>query len=59
MPIATILGRMMSNLNWLYPESYLNLSPLGLARSRDKLKPLYFLYCSTYGHQTWQSGDLT
>ena len=30
----------------------------GLVRSRDKLKPLYLHYHSTYGHQTWQDGNL-
>ena len=29
----------------------------GLARSRDKLKPLH-LYHNAYGHQTWQEGKL-
>ena len=30
----------------------------GLARSLGKLKPLYLYYQSTYGHQTWQDGNL-
>ena len=29
-----------------------------LARSRDKLKPLYIHYQSGNGYQTWQNGDL-
>ena len=33
--------------------------PLRLVRSRDNLKQLYRYYYSTYGHQTWQAGDLT
>ena len=28
-------------------------------RSLDKLKPLYFLCRSAYGHQTWQDGNLS
>ena len=30
----------------------------GLARSHDKLKPLYLYYYSPYGHQTWLDSDL-
>ena len=30
----------------------------GLARSRDKLKLLYFHYHSIHGHQAWRDGDL-
>ena len=31
----------------------------GLARSLDKLKPLYLQYQSVYSHQTWQDCNLT
>ena len=34
------------------------LESLGLARSRDKRKPLYLHYHSDYNHQTWQVDDL-
>ena len=31
---------------------------LSLARSRDKLKPVYLHYHSNYDHQIWQGNDL-
>ena len=36
----------------------LNLWLRDLARSRDKLLPLYVQYCRVYGQQTWHDGDL-
>ena len=39
-------------------QSYLVLRLRFVARSRDKLKPLYLLYYSAYNHQTWQDDDL-
>ena len=30
----------------------------GLARSRDKLKPLYLHSQSVFSHHTWKDGDL-
>ena len=45
-------------LKGLLPISYPTLLLLGLARSREKLNPLYLRYPNAYGHQTWQGDDL-
>ena len=39
-------------------SSYSNLQSRSLARSREKLKPLYLCYHTAYSHQTWQGYDL-
>ena len=54
-PMATKLGRMVTNLENLYPIMQLRSSVM---RSRDKLKPLYFDYHGACGHQTWQDDNL-
>ena len=41
-----------------YPWNYLGLWFRSLARSREKLKPIYLYYLNTYDHQTCQGGDL-
>ena len=53
--MATKLGRMVTYLEGLPIKS----SALGVAKSRDKLKPLYLHYHSAYGSQAWQDADLT
>ena len=40
-----------------YPQSYQNLCSHDLVSSRDKLKPLYLLYCSAYDHQVLHKGN--
>ena len=57
MPVATKPGMMVTYLKWVLPRKSHDPWPRGLARSLDKLKPLYLHYHSVYGHQTWQDGD--
>ena len=42
-----------------YLQNHINFSSRGLKKSRDKLKPLYLLYHSDYGHQTCYDADIT
>ena len=39
-------------------QKRMTLQSRGLARSRDKLKPLYLHYHNAYDHKTWHGGDL-
>ena len=57
MDTLTIPGRIETYLDGLLPVKLL-VWLRGLARSRDKLKPLYLNYYSTYGHENWQDGHL-
>ena len=41
-----------------YPQNQKIRLSSGLARSRDKLKPLYLHYHIAYGHQNWQDDNL-
>ena len=41
-----------------YLRNYMALEPRSLAKSRDKLKPLYLHYHNVYSNQTWQDGDI-
>ena len=59
MSIATKLCRMQIYLKRIPPIKLFDPLVTGLARSRDRLKPLYLHYHSVYGHQTWQVGDLS
>ena len=52
MHIATKLGRMVSYFNWLLRIKLLD--PFGHLVLLD----LGTIYYSSYGHQTWQGGDL-
>ena len=52
-PMATKLGKMMTNLERLLPMLIYTWS----SETRNRLKPLYLRYHSGYGHQTWQDGD--
>ena len=46
------------DLAWRVPSHMIFWSD-GLARSRDKLEPLYLHYCSVYGYQNcWEDSDL-
>ena len=58
MPPATKLGRMETYRDGLLPITSHDSLIRGLVRSGDTLKPLCLHYHSTYGHQTWQCGDL-
>ena len=58
MPMATKLGRMVAYHDVLLPINSHGPSIYGLARSRDKLKPLYLYYHSASHHQTWWDGYL-
>ena len=49
------LGRLVTYLDWVLP---INSHDLLIARSRDKLKSLYFHYQSAYGCQTWHDSNL-
>ena len=57
-PLTSKLGRMVNYLDWNLPESHMTLWWRGLAKSRDKLKPLYLHNHSVYDHQTCKDGDL-
>ena len=46
-------------LSGFHPYSYSTQWQRSLARSRDKLKPLYLHYYSPYSHQTWQGDDIS
>ena len=56
-------GHQFENLSWWLilrgskPLIQITLWSRGLARSRDKWKPLY-LYESGYSHQIWKNGNL-
>ena len=53
-PMATTLGRMVTNLKWILPIMLtLPFGPVVFQRSCEKLKPLYLHYHSVCGHQTW------
>ena len=41
-----------------YQKRHMNVLSRGLAKLRDKLKPLYVHYQSAFGHQTWQNCNL-
>ena len=56
MPIT--LGGMIIYLDGLLAIKARELLRRSLARSRDKLRPLYLEYHIAYGHQTWKDGDL-
>ena len=58
MTMSTKLGKMVTYHEVLLHIELLNLWSRILARSHDKLLPLYVQYCSAYGHQTWDDGDL-
>ena len=48
------------NLPWWAPAHKVSCHwSYSLARSSDKLKPLYLHFLNTYGHQTWWFGDLS
>ena len=57
-PMTTKHGKMETYYESLPPIKSRDLWSRGLARSGDKLKPLYFLYHNVYGRQTWQGGNL-
>ena len=56
--MVTKLDRMVTYLDGLPPMKLLDPRSRGLARSRDKRKPLHLHYHRAYGLQTWQVGDL-
>ena len=62
MPMATRIvscfSRMVTYLECLPPRKSYDALICGLARSRDKLNPLYLYNHNTYGHQTWQGNDI-
>ena len=57
-PVATKLGSMVAYLARLLPLKLHDTLSSGFARLRDKLKTSYLHYQSSYGHQTWEDGDL-
>ena len=62
-PIAGKLWRMVTYRDGLLPisccpQSRRTLWLQGLARSHDKLKPLYLYYHDAYAYQAWQECDL-
>ena len=56
--VATKFDRIITCLDGLIPIKAMTLWSHGLARSRDRLKALHFLYYSACDHQTWHGGDL-
>ena len=56
--MVTNLAEWELNLMSSCLQSHITLWLRGLARSRDKLKPLYLHYHSSYGHQTSSDGDI-
>ena len=61
--LATKLGRLVTCHKGLLPMfwsfwSHPILWSHGLARSYDKLKPLFIHFCNIYGCKMWQDGDL-
>ena len=56
--MVTKLGKMVTYLDGLLPTKLQKPLTRGLARSLDKVKPLYLHCHSYYGYQTWQIGDL-
>ena len=58
MSMTAKLGRSVTYNDWVPLIKSLNTLSRVLARSRDKLKPLYLYYYNAYGHKTWQNVDL-
>ena len=58
--ISTNIVPMATKFYWLvtFLERLQPIKSHGLARSRDKQKPLYLRYQNTYDHQTWQVDNL-
>ena len=56
---APILARWWLTLRGSYLWTHMDLQSHGLARSRDKLKPLYLYYQNGYSQETWQDGDIS
>ena len=54
--MTTKLGRGVTYHEGVPP---ITLESCGLARSRNKPKPLYLQYHNAYGHKTSQEGDLS
>ena len=57
-PIATQLGRMVINLEWLLPITLLDHFRTWSWEIPDKLKQFYIYYHDDYGHQIWRRCDL-
>ena len=57
--MATKLYSMVTYFKQLPGIKLLTLWSCGLARTRDKLKPLYNHSSSAYGHQPWHCDELS
>ena len=57
--MATRLGRAITYIGGLLPIKLFDPAITWSCETRNNLKSLYLHYHSAFGHQTWQTGDLS